>query len=1067
MAITIFTSSAGSGKTFTMVSRFLIRVIDKPWSFSRILIVTFTNKATEELKTRIIRELDHISSGKKTPVLDVIKSNLNGFSEEEIRQRAGEVLVRILHDYSSFSVSTIDSFFQGLTRALARELDIPMQFELELDTESICEQVTDMLLDESGRNKDIRKWLQDLLIHSLEENGNWNLRKPLLQMTRQLLSNPEAMEISNRQNSDHIRTLITWMKEYRSRVETFMRSKAMEAIQNMQAHGYSVSSFYYKEAGPAGYFTKVAKNNSTHKEFGAYKSRLQAAYNDPLEFLSKSDRSDPSKVQFVSTLLHPRLEEMLHFYNDEKRNYLTIISALKLIYQAGISSALEQKLRDFRSDNHLFHLSDTTRLLSHAVLDQDAPFIYEKAGNSFSHIFIDEFQDTSTLQWEILRPLVINALSTNQEVLIVGDAKQSIYRWRGGNMNLILEGVEKDLSMLKYPVKKHNLDTNYRSWPGIVAFNNSLFPALADYFSSLIPEGKTHFDQAYTGSNLQQNTGNKSSERGYLEFRFFHTPDSDDEQEGPAHWKDAALSRLHNQLDVLMHSGYEPGDIAILVRTSQHEIEIANSLLQKGKYRFVSSGSLLLSAQPEINLLLNCMRFVCGDHSLLLLAEINDFFRIINKGEAIPYGMGLPQYKSESWTKNNLKSKSHELRLLPLTLLYHRLCAICELDRLNPFLCRFAGVIEEYIRKEGESVKGFTQWWDNNKESKQWSLELPESRDAIRIITIHKSKGLEFPVVMMPFFDWGFYPKAAQVLWAHCDQQELGAAGKLPVYTTDLLNETWYEEAYNREKLDTVFDNINLIYVAFTRPVEQLYLYSCYESRQGYTGLALLSALQQMPCWEQHHTEPESIVMEIGSRPVLRASGKHTQESTLYNPEAVQARWVSPINEVGLTLELKKEFHSTETLMGELIHELLSKSEESPDTEALIRKACYKASFFPDNNQLEGIRSTLKDAQLLLAQQGWTSQHYIHLNERAINTHKGEVLRPDKVLIGQQEIIVLDFKTGKESDVYHNQLKAYAGALSEIYSLPVSAWILYTRDMQLIRVDTDEPSVTGQEPVNS
>jgi ATP-dependent exoDNAse (exonuclease V) beta subunit len=1060
MAITIFTSSAGSGKTFTMVSRFLIRVIDKPWSFSRILIVTFTNKATEELKTRIIRELDHISSGKMTPVLDVIKNNLKGFSEEEIRLRAGEVLVRILHDYSSFSVSTIDSFFQGLTRALARELDIPMQFEIELDTESICEQVTDMLLDESGQNEDVRKWLQDLLIHGLDENGNWNLRKPLLQMTRQLLSNPEAMEISNRQ-SDHIRSLITWMKEYRGRVETFMRSKAREALRSMQQHGYAVSSFYYKESGPAGYFAKVSRNTSTYKDFVADKARLQAAYNDPLSFLSKSDRNDASKVEFVSTLLHPILEEMLDFYNDEKRNYLTIISALKLIYQAGISSALEQKLRDFRSDNHLFHLSDTTRLLSRAVLDQDAPFIYEKAGNTYSHIFIDEFQDTSTLQWDILRPLVINALSTNQEVLIVGDAKQSIYRWRGGNMNLILEGVEKDLAPFNYTLKKKNLDTNYRSWPGIVEFNNILFPALADYFSMLIPEGKTHFEQAYTGSNLQQHSGNKSGERGYLEFRFFNTPEPADDQEGPAHWKEAALSQLHKQLDELMQSGYEPGDIAILVRTGQHESEIAEALLQKGKFRFVSSGSLLLSAQPEINLLLNCMRFVCGDNSLLLLAEINDFFRIINKGEQIPYGMALPQYQSDSWTKNKLEPISYELRLLPLTLLYHRLCAICELDRLNPFLCRFTGVIEEYIRKEGESVKGFTQWWEKNKESKQWSLELPESRDAIRIITIHKSKGLEFPVVMMPFFDWKFYPKPTQVLWAHCNQQEFRAAGKLPVYTTELLNETWYDEAYKREKLDTVFDNINLIYVALTRPIEQLYLYTSYGSKEGHSGLALLSALQQMPCWEQHRDEPESTVVEIGSRPGKRKSGKRAQDASLYNPEAIQARWIDPINESRLTLELKKEFHSTETLMGELIHDLLSKIDESPDTEALIRKACFTASFYPNEKQLEGIRSTLKEAQLLLEKKGWSSQYYIHLNERAITTQKGVVLRPDKVLIGQKDLIVLDFKTGKKSDTYQSQLNAYAEALSEIYSLPVSAWILYTREMQLVKVDTDGTSVTG------
>lgn len=1042
-----------------MVSRFLVRVIERPWLFKRILIVTFTNKATEELKTRIIRELDRISSGQGSGMLADIRKALPALSDQEIQQRAGEVLGRILHDYSSFAVSTIDSFFQSLTRTLARELDIPFQFEIELDTDAICEQVTDLLLQEAGRNKDVLRWLQELLLHNLEDAGNWEIRKPIFQMTKQLLSNPEALSMAQSQQGDKLRDLIIWMKQYRAQIETFMRGKASEAIDSMQRHGYTIDDFHYKDKGPAGYFKKVASRSSNYKDFGADGTRLQAAYNDPLAFISKADQRDGGKVSFVQNVFHPLVEEMLNYYNDEKRNYLTILSALKLVYLAGISTSIEEKLREFRTHNHLFHLSDTTRLLSLAVKDQDAPFIYEKSGNTFSHIFIDEFQDTSTLQWEILRPLVINALSTNQEVLIVGDAKQAIYRWRGGNMNLILEGVEKDLAPHGIKAEKKNLGTNYRSWSGIVECNNALFPLLADYFKTLSTAESHLFDQAYKGNNLTQKTGVQETRKGYVEFRFFKKPEQNNGGAEPRHWRDLSLERMLEQMDELIESGYEPGDIAVLVRTGKQETAACEALMKHGKYRFVSSGSLLLSAQPSVNLILNCLRFVSGDKSPLLIAEINDYFRQLNLGEDIPFGKSKLLNDTELWTNRELVPLRNEFTLLPLGLLFHRLAGLCKLDITDPYLCRFTGILDDYSRSEGESVAGFVAWWDTHYQHRKWALELPESRDAVKIITIHKSKGLEFPVVMMPLFDWKIIPEKNQVIWCESQGTQLQQAGKLPLYARDLLNETWYQDAYQQEKLDTAFDNLNLIYVALTRPVEQLYVYANASAEQNNAGLALLSALQQMNPQPEQQQAAEALILYTGAKPVKPAKARSNQAGNIYDPLSVDAGWINPQKNSIPDFRLRRRFQSDETRMGEIIHEVLARATDSQDQEAYILRVCEKAGIQPDAKMLNAIKHTVSEAMNMLSERGWKSPAYSFLNERGICDRKGKLLRPDKVLVGENEIVIIDFKTGKNDDRHHIQVREYAEAFGEVFLKPVSAYLLYTIDMQLIKVTLNEARI--------
>ncbi|MFM1745286.1 MAG: hypothetical protein RLZZ630_1223, partial [Bacteroidota bacterium] len=425
MGLIIYKSSAGSGKTFTLVRDFLSKTIGKPWLFKRILAITFTNKATEELKTRLIRELDLLSSGRDSDQLEWLIEHLSPLDEVAIRKNAGTILESILHNYSAFAVSTIDSFFQDLARSLAREMQLPMKFTLELDSEAICRNISNLLIDEAGKDERITAWLESMLLHRIDEGKSWMIRSELEKMTRQLLNSEDARTHSRDSSPEHLLPLINWMKEVKNDVEGEMRKLGFDFLEVLERNGLEVGLFSQKGSGPAGYMANLAIKKPSYKVFGNINSYVNKAIEDPLAFLKTADRKDQRLTAIVENELHPLLTEAVAFYQANQSKYMSVVEGLKLIWQSGIAGALDEKLRQYREDNQLFHISDTTRMLSTVITGQDTPFVYEKTGNTFFHVFIDEFQDTSLEQWCILRPLVMNSLANGNDVILVGDAKQS------------------------------------------------------------------------------------------------------------------------------------------------------------------------------------------------------------------------------------------------------------------------------------------------------------------------------------------------------------------------------------------------------------------------------------------------------------------------------------------------------------------------------------------------------------------------------------------------------------------------------------------------------------------
>lgn len=1049
MGLVIYKSSAGSGKTFTLVHEFLVKVLDKPWLFRRILAITFTNKATEELKTRILRELDILASGQPSKHIQQLTQDLPRHSEASMRENAAQVLTRILHDYSSFSITTIDSYFQSLARILAREMQLPMKYDIELDTEAICREVTDMLLDEAGKDKFVTEWLETLLLHRIDNGKNWNIHAELMQMTRLLLNSNAAKEHARSIDTTQLLSLIQWMNAERKRITDTMRNLGRKALAIAEQNSLDENHFYYKSTGPYGYLLKIAGKKSGLKEFGNFNSYTEKALADPLAMASKSAQKDAHAQAIITSEIHPILHEACTFFQNNRRKFTSIIEAIKLIYQSGITGALDEKLKTYREKHRLFHLSDTTRMLGLTVQDQDAPFIFEKSGNTYFHLFIDEFQDTATLQWDILKPLVLHILATGNEVKIVGDAKQSIYRWRGGNMQLILQGVRDDLAQYNHPTEERNLNTNWRSCEQIIRFNNTFFPVAAASEAAKLSHPPV-FESAYQ-KDLEQKW---IKEGGFIQFKYLET--TKDKEKGTSEkWKDKALEEMDHCISDLIAKGYSMGDIAILVRTNGHESEVADHLFQAGKYSFISSNSLLLENQLQIIFLLNCLRLLFEPENALLHEEINQVLRKLgmptDHSPQIPYRSFKKHALRDGWIHSHLLHQKKTLICLPLNQVLNYLVNASGLPLNDPFLQKFYDLVQDYCNGHGNNPAGFLSWWDEHAPTRKWSLSLPDGGDAIRIMTIHRSKGLEFPVVIMPLLDWDIVPGHRDILWAQGSEEEFNNHGKLPLGAVKELENSYFDLAYKEEKLQTALDNLNLLYVAFTRPEEKLFVFCSSSPDKNNAAKLVQDTLESIVTAGTLNLLKEGDTISLGENSSKKHKSSPEPSQELYKPASFTPYFHSATFENIKLPALISGFDSEEIRIGNMVHEAIALMENEQSAEAALRTVLHKHR--PTASIEKNVRDQVYKVLEVLKNNAWTSDRFRILRETALCDAQGNILRPDYVLMNGSECIVIDFKTGKREDKYKQQVADYCVVFRETGYTHTSGYIIYTNTAEVLRVE--------------
>lgn len=1058
----IYRASAGSGKTFLLASEYLCLLFEYPYKYREILAVTFTNKATEEMKERILGELKKIALGHPTPYARIIQQRIPTLQDPATLQLAADAVYRtILHDYAKFSVNTIDSFVQQVIRSFAFEIGLDAGFELQLNQDIVKEELADRLFELLETNQDLLNWVKTIALDRIEAGQNWDFRSELLSLAGEIFQerfyrfeqNMRQLEEPSRVFEELKKTLQATQKS----VEETMLLYGQKATDIVKNSGIALSDFSRGEKGFINYFNKIQR-----KDYTATKTVLEARDNLQNWTAAKASAESKANVEQIYPALNELLGKALDYYTEQELAYQTAVAVLRKLNNLSLLRILAEQLSEYRRDNNVLLISDTQQLLRELVKDNDAPFIYEKIGNRYQHFLLDEFQDTSRFQWENFKPLVEQSVAVGAFNLVVGDVKQSIYRWRNGDWRLLQHQVKQDIG--KQLVYEASLQENYRSKASIIDFNNLLFSTLPNLlqqdFSLEMSEvrdekilqrlhGNQYFtiiEEAYKDA-VQQKPPN-CEEGGSVEVRFFEKEDA----RSPSSWKPAAEDRLCELIDELLQDKkLKPNQLTILTRNNADARRVISLLLEYKQgsaarardYNLISSDALLISASPAIQLITAAFRF--------LLNEKDDIARVeLIQANAMRQDMEINQtllYRKEinhqldllptAFSKN--KNQLLQLSLYEATETIINQFQLDEWSNEQAYVLAFRDLVNSFSSKGKPSIRDFIKWWQDEGENK--ALPLAGGENAIQVMTIHKSKGLAFDMVLVPFADWKLKSDKG-LLW--CDWQNDGSGLEvLPVDIQSSLGKTQFAFDYFEEMLMSRMDALNLLYVALTRARQGIFIMAPQPSKSAEEkGMSTIADLLYQGVQQQ-----QSFKIEGNLKP--DTSIKNREDELRIPLVSNSAHHVMALREPGKAEQILQSAYSEQQKIGQLAHLALSRITVPAELDHCLQRMQLEGLLIMQQWEQvkEFVLKALKHPQLSV----WFSGDYTTLNEKAILLPGGSIRRPDKILVGEKETILLDFKFTQEAAASHGkQLKQYKDLLQQMGYPSIQAFIYYGYNQSLV-----------------
>lgn len=1102
----VYKASAGSGKTFRLAIEYLKLALTNESDYKHILAVTFTNKATAEMKSRIIGELHQLAKGKHSGYMDVLCCELN-WQPIQVEQQAQLVLKNILHDYSRFSISTIDSFFQRVIKAFNRELGINSAYNVELDEKSILEEATDRMIQSIDDDPKLLEWLDAFASDKIRDGKGWNLKKDILRLGNEIynetfksLSDSQYEKLNDR----------TFLKDYRDKLskiialfENKLKSLGQEGLNLMMIEGLSVDDFKGKGRGPATAFQKMKDLNCD------FSNTILAAAEDTSAWVTSTVK-EPQKSKLLliaENKLMPKLQEAIHLTETQKRNYVTAKLIASQLYTLGILADLRKSVRELCREKGIVLISDSGHLLKNVIADSETPFVYEKTGAVYSHFMIDEFQDTSGLQWNNFKPLIGNSLSEDNLSLVVGDVKQAIYRWRSGDWRLLAGKLGE--SFPAFGLQNEVLSSNWRSLGIIIRFNNMLFNRvprlLQQKYQAELSEAGISDDPVFIGipevyaDSLQQLSKPDVFDLGHVCVRFLESKRELTEEN-----TQTIFDELVNRIKSLQDNGVKAREMAILVRQKKEASQISDlflkqkNLAENQKYNFdiLSGESLFIANSEVIAFIISILTSFLNPDDQVVRAELNFLYyrkiypRLKKAGDrrpemedgrlqpAIHYEPDLNQQFEEINHSENelirfLKGKDFEEMLAgkPILEIIYSICEHFNLFRLSDelaYLQAFVDQISVFERNHASEITSFLDWWDENGE--RFTIPVSENIDAINVLTIHKSKGLEFTYVFVPFFNWAIAPKTYQdqapLLWCKPVIEPFNEMDLVPVQFKKDVGESIFYREYFTEKFNTYIDNLNLMYVVFTRAKAGLYIWSSYGNSMNTIGDLLKTAIENQESMETvnlNNTEtfqfssvydPEKKILEWGQFSVLdekRKEGSPMKDVRLSTFEFADFRKFLNIRKRGEDFFSHENKKQSGINKGKIIHEVLSLITTSKDLPKAVKRIELEGKIGSDEagKMLAELEALLHDQEV----KSWFDGTFRVVNERNILTGANGIKRPDRIMINGNEVIVVDYKSGDvESDKYNYQLRSYMRELRNCGYENVSGFIWYTRQNKRIAV---------------
>ena len=827
-ALTVYKASAGSGKTFTLSVEYIKLLINDPTSFRSTLAVTFTNKATEEMKTRILSQLYGI--WKRLPdsksYIEKIKTDMD-VTEEFMAERAGMALHNIVNNYSYFRIETIDSFFQSVLRNLARELDLTANLRVELNDYQIERNAVDNLIDNLSEDDQLLAWIMDYIHENMQDDKNWNVIGQIKKFgenifrefykTNSKLLNEKLLE------EGFFKQYTSKLRKLRNEAEAEIVNEAELFFDILNNNGIDIQDLSYGKSGPAGYFVKI--QSGVYDE-SLITSRVKTAIDNGNGDGWVKKTADAELKAIASSKLAPAL---INAENTRSRNwpiYQSAVLTLRHLNQLRLLNSIENKVRDMNQEANRFLLSDTHTLLHSLIKDSDSPFIFEKIGTRLNNIMIDEFQDTSTVQWQNFKVLLEECMSHSSEQgnLIVGDVKQSIYRWRSGDWRM-LNNIEQEFHTMRNMLNVKSLDTNYRSSRRVINFNNAFFTQAAEIeYKDLTAdydnqEEKTdnaagQLKKAY--SDVEQNVPEFRKQTGYVSIEMLPQED----------YLEQTLQKTADAVKQLLEAGAECSDIAIIVRSNGTIQQLAEYFAEvMPEVRIVSDEAFRLDSADSVNIIVNAMHCLTHNNDKIAKTYIAKAYqtRVLGKdNELVDRLLATDEGVNEALPKE-FADNAPDLLAMPLYELAEKLYDMFSLKKIegeDAYMYAFYDCLTDYLKNNTADIDKFVEDWDDSICSKTIQVN---ATHGIRLITIHKSKGLEFENVIIPFCDWSI--EKTNTIWC---SPKVAPFNELPLVPVDFnakqMKGTIFEGDYNDEHLQNCVDNLNLLYVAFTRASQSLYV---------------------------------------------------------------------------------------------------------------------------------------------------------------------------------------------------------------------------------------------------
>ena len=1044
--LTVYKASAGSGKTFTLATEYIRLIVENPTSYKNILAVTFTNKATEEMKMRILSQLYGI--WKALPESDSYLKKIvekTGFEPKLIRDRAGQGLANLLHNYNYFRVETIDTFFQSVLRNMARELDLTTNLRIGLNDVQVEELAVDQLIADLSTTDVILQWIMKYVMESISDDKSWNVISQIKRFGCTIFKD-EYKEVCQElkrkmEEKGFFEQYTTQLREIKKAAEKRMIQIGESFFENLEGEGLSIDDLANKNRGIAGFFLKLQK--------GVFDPSIEnATVANCLENPEKWCAKTHPQREFITSLAEGVLGDILRFAVAERpvqwKLYKSADLTLRHLNQLRLLGSIEEKVRELNENNNRFLLSDTQQLLHALIEGSDSPFIFEKIGTQLEHVMIDEFQDTSTVQWQNFRVLLDEAMSHEDgSNLIVGDVKQSIYRWRSGDWRL-LNDIEQQF--YQQQIETLPLKTNYRSERNVISFNNHFFSQAAEleYQSQrdINCEEAEQLKRAY--ADVMQEIPERRKDAGEVYVTLLPTED----------YQAATLQLVADAISELRSRGVPQKDIAILVRMNNQIPMIAQYFQeQMSEVTIVSDEAFRLEASVVVNLLVSALRLLTHPDDLLTKAAIVKHYHIdvlkeqIEDNELLLSTNDLNQLLPEGFL-----SQREVLLTMPLYDLAERLHAIFGLEALNDqsaYVFAFYDQLASYVNENTADIDSFLAAWDEGICGKTIQSE---ETNGVRILSIHKSKGLEFDYVICPFCDWQLEKQSGNILWCQPTEEPFSDLPLAPVdYSRNQMMGTIYEKDYLHEHLQNTVDNLNLLYVAFTRACKGLYVFGKRGAKASRSGLiedCLPLVAQEMPEAILSGIEDEKGELQFSlagdsknssNSRSSRNSGQTSENPFLQPaaPIAVDFRYMdSQVNfrqsnrsQAFIEAEESDEIERLNYIQtGSVLHQIFSMIRTTEDIEDALKQLQFEGVLYDERITPERITSMLRKRLQDPRVADWFSSHWTLFNECTILTMEdGEVKerRPDRVMTDGKKWVVVDFKFGSPKPEYNDQVQEY------------------------------------------